>query len=82
MLEESVCSEVYLRFDGQEGATNVPKVPPKDAAPLPKVKNEEIEKWWTLGRGQKDSKKTKENEENKMSSKRKSSPMNLSLFQC
>jgi hypothetical protein len=57
--------------------TNVPKVPPKDPAPLSKVKNEEKEKWWTLGRGRKDSKeKTKENKENKMSSKRKSSPMN------
>ena len=49
--------------------TNVPKVPPKEAAPLLKVKNEEKDKWWTLGRGRKDSKeKTKEN--NKMSSKR------------
>jgi serine/arginine repetitive matrix protein 2 len=58
--------------------TNVPKVPPKDAAPLLKVKNEEKEKWWTLGRGRKDSKeKTKEN---KMSSKRKSSPMDLPVF--
>jgi hypothetical protein len=56
--------------------TNVPKVPPKDAAPLPKVKNEEKEKWWTLGRGRKDSKeKTKDSKENKMSSKRKSSLM-------
>lgn len=51
-------------------ATNVPKVPPKVAAQLPKVKDEEKEKWWTLWRGWKDSKeKTKENKENKMSSK-------------
>ena len=58
--------------------TNVPKVPPKDAAPLLKVKNEEKEKWWTLGRGRKDSKeKTKEN---KMSSKRKSIPLDLPVF--
>jgi serine/arginine repetitive matrix protein 2 len=63
--------------------TNVPKVPPKEPAPLLKVKNEEKEKWWTLGRGRKDSKeKTKENKENKMSSKRKSSPMSLSLYRC
>lgn len=63
--------------------TNVPKVPPKDTAPLPKAKNEEKEKWWTLGRGRKDSKeKTKESKENKMSSKRKSSSMISSLFQC
>ena len=52
--------------------TNVPKVPPKETAQLPKAKNEEKEKWWTIGRGRKDSKeKTKENKENKMSSKRK-----------
>jgi serine/arginine repetitive matrix protein 2 len=57
--------------------TNVPKVPPKDTAPVTKVKNEEKEKWWTLGRGRKDSKeKTKEN---KLSSKRKSSPINPSF---
>lgn len=65
--------------------TNVPKVPPKDSAPLQKVKNEEKEKWWTLGRGRKDSKeKTKENKENKMSSKRRSSIMNrcLSVLTC
>ena len=63
--------------------TNVPKVSPKEAAPLSKVKNEEIEKWWTLGRGRKDSKeKTKENKNNKMSSKRKSSPMFPCLSQC
>ncbi|KAF8814601.1 hypothetical protein BYT27DRAFT_7249906 [Phlegmacium glaucopus] len=50
--------------------TNVPKVPPKETAPLLKVKNEEKEKWWTLGRGRKDSKeKTKENKEKKLSSK-------------
>ena len=62
--------------------TNVPKVPPKEPAPLPKAKNEEKERWWTLGRGRKDSKeKTKENKENKMSSKRKSSPMNSCLSQ-
>ena len=61
--------------------TNVPKLPPKEAAPLSKVKNEEKEKWWTLGRGRKDSKeKTKESKENKMSSKRKSSFMNPCLF--
>ena len=63
--------------------TNVPKVPPKEPVPLLKVKNEEKENWWTLGRGQKDSKeKTKENKENKMSSKRKFSPMNPCLLQC
>ena len=64
--------------------TNVPKLPPKEAVLISKVKNEEKEKWWTLGRGQKDSKeKTKESKENKMSSKHKSSPMNSScLFQC
>ena len=56
---------------------------PKEPAPLLKVKNEEKEKWWTLGRGWKDSKeKTKENKENKMSSKCESSPMNLCLSQC
>jgi serine/arginine repetitive matrix protein 2 len=74
-----------LALDGMawgplDEVTNVPKVPPKDAAPLPKVKNEEKEKWWTLGRGRKDSKeKTKDSKENKMSSKRESSLMN-SLF--
>ena len=63
--------------------TNVPKVPPKEPAPLLKVKNEEKEKWWTLGRGRKDSKeKTKESKENKMSSKRESSSMNPCLSQC
>ena len=64
--------------------TNVPKVPPKEPAPLPKAKNEEKEKWWTLGRGRKDSKektKEKENKENKMSSKRKSRPMSPCLIQ-
>lgn len=51
--------------------TNIAKAVPKEAAPLPKVKTEEKEKWWTLGRGRKDSKeKTKDN---KISSKRKSS---------
>ena len=75
-----------LALDGMawgtlEDVTNVPKVPPKDAPPLLKVKTEEKEKWWTLGRGRKDSKeKTKENKENKMSSKRKSSPVNPYLF--
>jgi hypothetical protein len=29
--------------------TNIPKVPPKEVAPVPMVKNEEKEKWWTLG---------------------------------
>ena len=63
--------------------TNVPKVPPKEPAPLLKVKNEEKEKWWTLGRGRKDSKeKTKESKENKMSSKRESSSMIPCLSQC
>ena len=28
--------------------TNIPKVPPKEVAPLLKVKNEK-DKWWTLG---------------------------------
>ena len=56
--------------------TNIPKVPPKEVAPLLKVKNEK-EKWWTLGQGRKDSKeKTKENK--KMSSKHKST----FLFSC
>ena len=66
--------------------TNVPKVPPKkEAALLPKAKNDEKEKWWTIGRGRKDSKekaKEKENKENKMSSKRKSSPMDRVYLQC
>jgi serine/arginine repetitive matrix protein 2 len=65
---------------GEVTTRSIPKVPPKDAAPLLKV---EKEKWWTLGRGRKDSKeKTKENKEiNKMSSKRKSSPINPCLSQ-
>ena len=77
-----------LALDGMawgalDEVTNVPKVPPKEPAPLSKVKNEEKEKWWTLGRGRKDSKeKTKENKENKMSSKRKSSPMNSFYLRC
>ena len=63
--------------------TNIPKVPLKEPAPLTKVKNEENEKWWTLGRGRKGSKeKAKENKENEINSKRKStSPMNPCLSQ-
>jgi hypothetical protein len=45
--------------------------PPREAAPLLKAKNEEKEKWWTLGREMKDSK-----------SKRKSSLTDLCLSQC
>jgi serine/arginine repetitive matrix protein 2 len=70
-----------FRWNGLGEVTSIPKVPPKDAAPLLKVKKE---KWWTLDRGRKDSKekKTKENKEiNKMSSKRKSSPINPCLSQ-
>lgn len=46
--------------------TNVPSVTPKEAPALLKVKTEEKEKWWSIGRGRKDSKeKTKEAKENK-----------------
>lgn len=46
--------------------TNVPSVTPREAPALLKVKNEEKEKWWSIGRGRKDSKeKTKEAKENK-----------------
>ncbi|KAF8959872.1 hypothetical protein BDZ97DRAFT_1666634 [Flammula alnicola] len=49
--------------------TNVPKVTPKEAPTLLKVKTEEKEKWWSIGRGRKDSKeKTKEAKENKITS--------------
>jgi len=69
-----------MAWGGLGEVTNVPKVPPKDTAPLPKVKTEEKEKWWTLGRGRKDSKEKKENKENKMSWKRESSSSNRVLF--
>ena len=55
--------------DAFNEVTKVPKLPPKETAPLQKVKNEEKEKWWTLGRGRKDSKE--KSKENKLSSKRK-----------
>ena len=42
--------------------TNVPSVTPKE--PMLKVKTEEKDKWWSIGRGRKDSKdKTKESKE-------------------
>jgi len=56
------------------------QLPPEDLAPLPKVKTEEKEKWWILGRGRKGSKEKKENKENKMSWKRESSSSNRVLF--
>ena len=60
--------------------TNVPKFPPKEAAPISKMKNEEKEKWWTFGRGRKDSKEKMK--ESKESSKHKFSFMNSCLFWC
>lgn len=53
--------------------TNVPAVTPKEAPTLLKVKAEEKEKWWSIGRGRKDSKeKTKEVKEAKEAPRDKS----------
>lgn len=60
--------------------TNIPKVASKEAAAPPlKMKNDK-DKWWTLGRGRKDSKENKENKEKKLSSKRKSSSLHSCIF--
>ena len=68
-----------LTWGALDEVTNVPKVPPKDPAPLQKVKNEEKDKWWTLGRGRKEN-KAKENKESKMSAKRMLNLLNICLL--
>ncbi|KAG5650532.1 hypothetical protein H0H81_011921 [Sphagnurus paluster] len=54
-----------MRWGALGEVTNVPAVSaPKEAPGLLKVKSEEKEKWWSIGRGRKDSKeKTKETRE-------------------
>ena len=55
-----------MKWGPLDEVTNVPSVAPKEAPALLKVKTEEKEKWWSIGRGRKDSKeKTKEAKENK-----------------
>jgi serine/arginine repetitive matrix protein 2 len=61
---------------GAKEVTNVPKAPReskegKDGkGGLLKVKTEEGQKWWSIGRGRKDSKEEKKDKENKISHKR------------
>lgn len=50
-----------LRWGALGEVTNVPSTAPKEASTLLKVKGEEKDKWWSIGRGRKESKdKTKE----------------------
>lgn len=63
------------RWGALEEVTNAPAVPKEKTKErendgLPKVKGDEMEKWWSIGRGRKDSKeKTKEKEISKSRSK-------------
>ncbi|KAF8060726.1 hypothetical protein FPV67DRAFT_304096 [Lyophyllum atratum] len=45
-----------MRWGALGEVTNVPAVTPKEAPALLKVKSEEKDKWWSIGRGRKDSK--------------------------
>lgn len=62
-----------MKWGALEEVTNVPSAAPKAASALLKVKGEEKDKWWSIGRGRKDSKdKTKEVKENSVRVKSRS----------